>query len=325
MNKKVALITGVYGQDGSYLAALLSKHGYTVHGVVRPHSQKSWRHAYLQIEGKVTIHECDLENQPAVTGLIEVVQPTEIYHLAAQSSVPVSLQHPAQTLRFNTLSVLNLLESIRLINTNIKFFHASSSEIFDPAADQPLTAFSPIRPANPYGISKATSHLMVQQYRKIFGLFVVNGILFPHESPLRQPDSFIKKLIQSALSIKNGSGDSVRLGQVSNQRDFGDASNYTQAMLLTLQVETPDDYIISSGNPVSIKDIAEYVLKKYELPFDAMYSDPTLFRHPNAEVVYGDNARTQETLGWKPSTSIFETIDRMIEFEEIYPRPNYES
>jgi len=317
---KTALITGITGQGGSYLAALLLKKGYNVHGLVRPDEGVGWRHTYLGIADAVILHECILTDAEAVTDVLIKIHPDEIYNLAAQSVVSQSIQNPEDTLNFNIHSVENLLASIVQIDNTIKFFHASSSEIFDPNAQQPLTITSPIRPTNPYGVSKAENHLLVQKYRNESNIFAVNGILFPHESPLRHQKSLIKTLITSAEAIKNGSDQKIHLGQANNQRDFGNAQEYVEAMWLSLQQEDAHDYIISSGTPVSILDISEYILKKFDLPLDIIKIDKALFRSPNTPIIYAENNVTRNTLGWTCNIGIYETIDTMIDFKELRTR-----
>lgn len=311
---KIALITGITGQDGSYLADLLLKKGYNVHGLVKPDEEACWRHNYLHIQDAIMLHECLLTDKLAVRDAIGQIKPDEIYNLAAQSLVSESIKNPEATLEFNIQSVEYLLESIIQIDNTIRFFHASSSEIFDPTATQPLTSSATIGPINPYGESKAANHLLVQNYRVNFNVFAVNGILFPHESPLRHDKSLIKTLIRSAKFIKDGGNKKIHLGQAENQRDFGNAREYVEAMWLSLQQNTARDYIISSGNPVSIMDITKYILKKFNLSEDVIKMDEALFQSPNIPIIYGDNTETIKILGWECNTSIYETIDSMIEF-----------
>ena len=313
---KVALITGVFGQDGSYLAELLLTKGYVVHGVARDRESGAWRHEYLGITGKVTIHTIDLTDKAALTVLLTEIRPSEIYNLAAQSSVAHSIDNPEATLLFNINSVTAILESIQAVDTTIKLFHASSSEIFDPEAEQPLTVHSPIKPGNPYGVSKAANHTAVIDYRTRFGMFAVNGILFPHESPLRDVSSFINRSIATAMDIKTGTKDHLTLGQIENKRDFGDARLFVEAMWLSLQAPSAADYIISSGTAVSIREIVEYILNQYEVPRCATLIDERMFRYPNMPLMVGDNTETKATLGWSYDRPIFVTIDDMIEFHK---------
>jgi GDPmannose 4,6-dehydratase len=315
--KNVALITGITGQDGSYLSVLLLQKGYTVHGTSRTAVNSNIvAHQTLGISGQVTLHQVNWEDLVAVTNLINHVNPTEIYHLAAQSSVLTSQTDPYTTLRYTTLSTLHILETIRTQAPSIRFFHASSCEIFDPAAAQPLSITSPIKPSNPYGTAKLMAHNLVLSYRSNFGIFGVNGILFPHESPLRAPQSFLKATIQRAVKIAHGKKETIRLGQIENERDFGSATDYVVAMWLSLQMPVSADYIIASGQAVSIKTIVEYVLHSLRLPLNAYVIDEALWRIPNAPIIYGDITETTRMLEWQPEQTIYATIDTMIEFEK---------
>jgi len=320
---KVALITGVFGQDGSYLAEFLLAKGYTVHGITRPKDNGAWRHDFLHIAGQVIVHTTDITDLSALKDLLSEIRPTEIYNLAARSSVQDSINNPEATLIFNISSLQTILDAVQEVEPTVRIFHASSSEIFDPTAEQPLKVDSPINPTNPYGVSKAANHKAVIDYRTRLGLFAVNGILFPHESPLRDQHSFIKKCIATALEIKRGTKEFISLGQIENKRDFGDARLFVKAMWLSLQAPEATDYIISSGSAVSIKEIAEYILKKCEVPLSAIRIDESMFRHPNMPLMLGDNTETKAKLGWSYESSIFVTINDMIEFQKTIT-PNHE-
>lgn len=314
--KKTALITGISGQDGSYLAAFLLNKGYIVHGITREKSNPIPSHKYLGITDRIRLHQVNLIDITAVKSTVKEIAPTEIYHLAAQSSVNASLVNPGKTIEFNVNSTANLLETIRTDPSPIKFFYASSSEIFDPHATLPLTINSSIKPTNPYGMSKAQSHFLVQNYRKEYSLYLVNGILFPHESPLRAPHSFIKTTIRQAVAISQGSTTPIRLGQIENKRDFGDARDYAVAMWWCLQQSAARDYIIATGKATSIKQITEYILTSLNVPLNVYFSDPALWREPNMPIIYGDNSDILPYSKWSQGYDLYTTIDDMIRFEK---------
>lgn len=315
--EKIALITGITGQDGSYLAKLLLTKGYLVHGTSRTPKAKNWRHHELSISKQLTINECDLTDRDAVITLITTIQPTEIYHLAAQSSVSESFTVPYETFCQNTLSTLTLLEVVRAIDINIKIFNASSSEIFDQFAPQPLSLTSPRLPASPYGISKLAGHMLVEQYRTTFRLFAVNGILFPHESPLRQPNSFIKTVIRKAIACTQNEQGNIALGYIDTERDFGYAASYVEMMWRSLQAQTATDYIIATGQTTSLRTIVEYIAKKLNLPQTTITSSP-IQQSTLPTSIYGDITDTTAKLGEFPITNLYATIDAMIEFEMRY-------
>lgn len=311
---KIALITGIAGQDGSYLTKLLLGKGYVVHGLTKEESSHLWRHDYLGTYGKCHLHTIDLTDKGSVKTIIATIKPDEVYHLAAQSSVANSIKDPLPTLRFNTLSTLSLLEACTWANADIRLFHASSSEIFDQLANSPLSLRSPIRPSTPYGASKAAAHLLTQSSRSHGNLFAVNGVLFPHESPLRHPDAFTKSLIRQAVAIKQGEANTILLGQIENARDFGSAEEFVYAIWQSLQAETAQDYIIGTGTPTTIRDIAYYVL-------DSLGLDRTIIQGQTGDVssIFADTTETETLLGFKASATIYKTIDEMIRFESEYP------
>lgn len=312
MSTKTALITGITGQDGSYLSHLLLREGYRVYGTTHRDDPDRSRLVQLGVDQKITLITGDLTDSKHVCELLEDIQPHEVYHLAAQSLVSTSLNDPHETLHCNIDSILNICVAIQQINQSIRLFNASSSEIFSPTTTMPLKPDSPIGPTNPYGISKAAGHLLVKFYRLQHGLFAVNGILFPHESPLRQPASFVKSTISQALEIAARGAGEIRLGQVENLRDYGDARRFVEAMWRSLQIESARDYIISSATPCSIRDIASYILKKTGVPNEAIIIDKSLFRSPNITEAWGDNTETKELLNWQYDTDFTTVLDEMI-------------
>jgi len=312
--KKVALITGINGQDGSYLAQFLLSKNYEVHGTVRNENTSLWRLTYLGIRDVVSIHHCSLQNTADIEALISSIKPTEIYHLAAQSSIPLSKTEPEMTLSFNYFSTLSILEYVRKSSAATKVFHASTSEMFDPNAPSPITKNSPLKPIHPYGASKAACHLLVQSYRNSFDLYVVNGILFPHESPIRNRGTFLEYIISQAKKVASGEASTITVGEPQNIRDFGDARSYVKAMWHSLQASTSDDYTICSGAPLSIQEILDFVIAQYKLNPKCIKIDNTLVRQPNIPIIYCDPTETTQKIGWKNSISIFETIESIIMF-----------
>ncbi len=304
--EKTALITGITGQDGSYLAAHLIALGYHVHGTSRNSASAPPRHSALGIEHKITLHTTDITNLDDVTDLIRSITPTVIYHLAAQSSVTESFTDPFDTFYSNYVSTLTLLEAVHCTDNTIRFFHASSCEIFTPSAPQPLTLTSPKQPTSPYGLSKLSAHLLVEYYREKFGLFAVNGILFPHESPLRQSQSFITQLIHHAYTKQPFSITTKDI-----ERDFGDAAEYVVAIRRSLEQTVARDYIIASGQAYNMADIITYIYNSLHAPTSliTINANPS---HNYAACIYGDSTHTQTQLDWKPIRTIYNVIDDMI-------------
>ncbi len=312
--QKVALITGISGQDGSYLAAHLLNLGYSVHGTTRSDEQRFWRHNTLGISDQVTIHVVDLTQKDEVALLIKSIQPNEIYHLAANSSVAATFTKPTSTIAEATLISTNLLDSVAAFIPEGRFFHASSAEIFAPNDLERLTTTHPINPITPYGAGKAIAHALTKQYRQHGQIYAVNGILFQHESPLRDERSFIKKTIKQALAIKDGSEESIVVGNIENKRDFGSAEEYVIGIWQSLQADTPEDYIIATGEAKSIKDILYFIVDNIGISRDYIVSDLSKFPPHPAQII-GDPRATASKLNWAASDTIFDTILKMISFE----------
>jgi GDPmannose 4,6-dehydratase len=315
---KTALITGITGQDGSYLAKLLLQKGYRVIGTVR-----SYRHAntrnfdYLGIKGDVIIEELDLLDMANIILLLHKHKPDEIYNLAAQSSVSLSYDQPLGTFSFNTISVNNLLESIRLFSPNTKIYQASSSEMYGLVEKMPIRIETPMHPVSPYGVSKMASHFMVTIYRESYNIFASNGILFNHESFLRSNNFFVKKIIKSAIAIKNKQQLNLKVGNINVKRDFGYAPMYVDAMWEILQQDKPNDFMICSGKSIVLRDIIEYVFDKMSLNKHLIIEDESLFRPNEIQDIYGDNTKAKEILNWEYNLSFFEVLDMLIEEEMI--------
>lgn len=321
--EKVALITGISGQDGSYLAKLLLSKGYIVHGTTRQPATKLWRHDYLEINGQSTIHVGQLESKEFVYQLLSQIQPTEIYHLAANSSVSATFNQPADTLSSVTESTNNLLKTTADLLPKSKFFFASSAEIFAPTPDGIFGSKHTFGPITPYGAAKAIGHTLTQSYRKYANIFAVNGILFQHESPLRDERSFIQKAIKQALAIKAGSDEQIIVGNIDNTRDFGSAEEFVEAIWKSLQINEADDHIIATGRPTTIREVLYFIVDTIGVDRAMIVSDPTKFPPHPAQII-GDPTETTAKLDWSATNSFFETIKDMIKFELSPTNKTYE-
>lgn len=314
---KLAIITGITGQDGAYLSKLLLEKGYTVVGVVRGGSLDSLdKLLYLGIQDKITFEECNLLDYSAIVKLLHKYQPDEIYNLAAQSSVQVSFEQPIDTIQFNIISVLNLLEAIKKENRNIKLYQASSSEMFGKVERLPVAETTAFHPLSPYAVSKASAHWIVINYREAYNLFVCSGILFNHESYLRQDNFFVKKIIRESLRIKRGQQEFIKVGNIDIKRDFGYAPAYVEAIWLMMQQETPADFIICSGKSISLREIIHYVFKKLGISEDKLVISQELYRPTDIEDIYGDNSSARKLLGWEYNTEFTDILDILIDEEE---------
>lgn len=313
---KKALITGISGQDGSYLAALLLEQGYEVHGTTRGLGTNWWRHELLGITNQVVRHECDLLDFDAVLALIIRLQPDEVYHLAAASSVDQSFENPLGTIRTAFLATDTLLAACLTQRDRIRFLNASSAEIFAPS-DTPLTLESARRPQSPYGYGKLLSHELVESYRNYGQLFAVNAVLFPHESILRGKEGFITRTIETALGIKYGKNPEARIvvGNIENERDFGTARDYVTALYLALQTDTARDYVIGTGDAVKVGDILYYIVDSVGMPREVIVFDTQRYSHHPPRVI-SDPSETQISLGWVNKSDIRDTIQEMLRVAE---------
>jgi len=314
---KTAIITGISGQDGSYLAKLLLKKGYRVVGLIRNTNSLPFKNLeYLKISDQIIFEKVNLLNIEAISSVISKYNPDEIYNLAAQSSVAVSYKQPFETFTFNTISVLNLLESIKTISPQTKFYQASSSEMFGKADKLPITLNTPMNPVSPYGVSKLAAHHLVSTYRESYNLFSSNGVLFNHESHLRAEGFFIKKVIKDSLLIKRNKLTKLIVGDLSVRRDFGYAPFYVDAIWRILQRDTPTDYVICSGASILLKDIVEYIFEKLDISKKLIISNKDFFRPNEIQDIYGDNTKAKKELNWENNISFYEVIDMLIN-EEI--------
>jgi GDPmannose 4,6-dehydratase len=322
LQNKIAIITGITGQDGSYLSKFLIEQGYKVFGFIRDASSPKLRNLkYLGIFDKVKLVSANLLDLPNLVGLIDIIKPDEIYNLAAQSSVGLSFKQPMATMQFNTISTANLLEAIRVVKPDAKFYQASSSEMHGNVKkeDLPINGKNPIHPVSPYAISKAASHWMTINYREAYGLFAVCGTLFNHESPLRGEHFVTKKILDTAVRIRRGLADHLLLGNLRVFRDWGYAPEYIEAIWLMLQQEEPEDFIICSGEAHSLEEFVKEVFKKLDLDFERFVKiDKSLYRPVDLEIIYGDNSKAKELLGWQYDTKFEELIRVLVKDENEY-------
>jgi len=317
--KKRALIFGVSGQDGSYLAELLLKEGYEVFGTLRRHSVAENQDARLNHINELGTFYGDLLDEGSVRKAIDIAKPDEVYNLAAQSHVGISSKMPAFTLKVNALGVLHILEALRSTCPAARMYQASSSEMFGNSheVDWSQNENTPMLPVSPYGIAKLSAYHLVRHYRKGHGLFACNGICFNHSSVRRGANFVEQKIIKAAILIANGEQESIELGRIDSQRDWGWAPDYVDAMRKILQYAQPDDYVISTGVTRSVRNLAGYVFDKVGLDFDRYWKKSEDFYRPE-ELTFlrGDSKKIRERLGWQPTKTFESMIDEMIEYWE---------
>jgi GDPmannose 4,6-dehydratase len=321
-NAKTALITGITGQDGSYLTELLLEKGYTVHGVVRRTSNLlRSRIEHLRrdenVYGKrLFLHYGDLSDGTTLRRIFAEVQPGEIYHLAGQSHVGLSFEIPESTCEEIGMATLRLLEIARDQGEPVRFYHASSSEIFGNATESPQTETTPLRPSSPYGCAKAFATQLARVYRDSYGLFVCNGILYNHESPRRGENFVTRKITHAVARIARGLEQELVLGSLESRRDWGRAQDYVVAMWLMLQHEKPDDYVVASGETHSVRDFVEAAFAVVKLPWEKYVKHNRAFDRPNDPAnLVGSPAKIKATLGWTATGSFEELVREMVEAE----------
>lgn len=314
---KKALITGISGQDGSYLAEYLLSLGYEVHGILRRHSVAENQDQRLHaIEDKIIAHYGDMLDVPSLTRIVSEVMPDEIYNLAAMSHVRISFDMPSFTIQTNALGVLNLLEVYRTVAPTAKFYQASSSEMFGNSVDedgvQRLT--TPMNPVSPYGCAKLLAFNLVKHYRNAYGLHACNGILFNHESPRRGSNFVTNKVVKTAVEIKKGIRDKLELGNLDSYRDWGHSKDYVRAMHKIINHDSPDEWIVSTGETWSVRDLAKYVFEKLDLDWeDYVVQNPKFMRPEELKYLKGDSERSRKVLGWEPEYTFYTMLDEMIE------------
>ncbi len=311
--QKTALITGITGQDGSYLAEFLLEQGYRVVGMQRRSSTETlWRIAHLL--DKIELVQGDLLDQLSLIEIVKEYQPDEVYNLAAQSFVPTSWQQPVLTGEFTALGVTRLLEAIRLVKPDAKFYQASSSEMFGKAVEVPQNERTPFYPRSPYGVSKVYGHYITINYRESYGLFAVSGILFNHESPRRGLEFVTRKVTHGVAKIKLGLAKELRLGNLEARRDWGYAPDYVRAMWLMLQQEQPDDFVVGTGKTYSVRQLCEIAFSCVGLNWeDYVVVDPALFRPADVDLLVADATKARTVLGWRPTVSFEEMIELMVD------------
>lgn len=311
--KKSAIITGITGQDGSYLAELLLEKGYRVFGMVRRSSTETFdRISHLM--GKIELVQADLLDQLSIISIVQKIRPVEIYNLAAQSFVPTSFEEPVLTGEFTALGVTRMLEAVKLIDRRIRFYQASSSEMFGKAPYSPQHIKTPFHPRSPYGVAKLYGHWITINYRESYNLFAVSGILFNHESPRRGKEFVTRKITHTAAQIKLGMAKQLRLGNLKAKRDWGYAGDYVEAMWLMLQQSKPRDFVIATGHTHTVQEFVEAVFKHLDLDWRKYVKiDKTLYRPAEVNVLQGNASEARKILKWKPKVSFQELVHRMVD------------
>ena len=315
--QKKALITGIGGQDGSYLSEHLINMGYEVHGIVRRHSVAENQDSRINnITGNIKTYYGDLTDYPSLQRIMSEVQPDEIYNLGAMSHVRISFDIPSFTIKTNALGVLNMLEIFRTTCPEAKFYQASSSEMFGNSVDddgvQRLT--TPMNPVSPYGCAKVMGYNLVKHYRNAYGLHACNGILFNHESPRRGINFVTNKVVRTAVEIKKGIKDKLELGNMDSYRDWGHSKDYVRAMHMIVNHHTPDEFIVATGETHSVRDLCQVVFSKLGLDYrDYVVQNPIYMRPEELKYLKGDSSKAREVLGWKPDYTFETMLEEMIE------------
>ena len=311
--KRRALITGITGQDGSYLARCLLKRGYEIHGMVRRSSTGNLERIE-SIRDQLHLHQADLLDQLSIVRLMEKARPHELYNLAAQSFVPTSFSQPLMTSDFTALGVTRLLEAVRTVDPSIRFYQASSSEMFGSVPVEPQNEQTPLQPRSPYGVAKAYGHWITVNYREAYNMFACSGILFNHESPLRGAEFVTRHITLGAAKIKLGLSDRLELGNLDAERDWGFAGDYVEAMWLMLQQERPDDYVVATGDKHSVREFVELAFAHVSLDWKKyVHVDPERLRPTDVNTLRGDAAKARRVLGWKPKVDFPELVTMMVQ------------
>jgi len=313
VGQRRALITGITGQDGSYLAEFLLEEGYHVVGMVRRSSTESFeRIAHLR--DRIEIREGDLLDQLSLITLLHHVDPHEVYNLAAQSFVPTSWEQPILTSEVTALGATRLLEAIRVVNRSIKFYQASSSEMFGKVRETPQSELTPFHPRSPYGVAKTYAHYLTINYRESYGIFACSGILFNHESPRRGKQFVTRKVTDGVARITAGRARQLRLGNMDAKRDWGFAGDYVQAMWLMLQQPNADDYVVASGETHSVRELCQIAFSHAGLDWqEHVVVDPALVRPAEVDLLIGDASKARRVLGWAGKHSFRQLIEMMVD------------
>ena len=312
---KIALITGITGQDGAYLSKLLLSKGYQVHGVLaRRSSDTLWRLRHLDIADEVNLLDGDITDLSSMTRIVEQSQAHEIYNLAAQSFVGTSWSQPLLTGAVTGLGAVNLLEAMRIANPTARFYQASTSEMFGKIQEPAQSETTPFYPRSPYGVAKLYAHWMTVNHRESFGLHASSGILFNHESPLRGIEFVTRKVTDAAARIKLGRQKALKLGNIDAKRDWGYAGDFVEAMWLMLQQDTGDDFVVATGRTTTVREMCRIAFDRLDLNYeDHVVIDQQLFRPAEVEVLLGNPAKAKQKLGWSATTSLEDLIAMMVD------------
>jgi GDPmannose 4,6-dehydratase len=312
---KSALITGITGQDGAYLAKLLLEKGYKVHGLMaRRGSDSLWRLREVGVSEDVTLIDGDLTDVTSIIRAMETARPSEVYNLGAQSFVGTSWNQPVLTAQVTGVGAINVLEAVRIVDAKARFYQASTSEMFGLIQAAKQDESTPFYPRSPYGVAKLMGHWATVNYRESFGLHASSGILFNHESPLRGPEFVTRKVTQAVANIKHGKQKELRLGNIDAQRDWGFAGDYVEAMWAMLQQDVADDYVIATGITTTVRDMCEIAFNHVGLDYrDYVVIDPEFFRPAEVDILLGNPEKASSKLGWKPKTSLAELISMMVD------------
>jgi len=308
-----ALITGITGQDGSYLAELLLEKGYEVYGMVRRSSSENVERI-AHLTGRITLVQADLLDPTSLISALEDARPAEVYNLAAQSFIPTSWRQPVLTAEFSGVAVTRMLEAVRRVDPDIRFYQASSSEMFGKVRESPQNEQTPFYPRSPYGVAKAYGHFITVNYRESYGLFAVSGILFNHESPRRGLEFVTRKVTDGVARIKLGLTDELRLGDLEPKRDWGFAGDYVEMMWLMLQQDEPEDFVIATGESHSIQEFVDVAFAHVGLdPAQYVVVDPEFLRPAEVDHLVGDASKAQAKLGWEPRVAFQELVEMMVD------------
>jgi GDPmannose 4,6-dehydratase len=311
--KKKALITGITGQDGSYLSEFLLEKGYKVYGIARRVSTPNLDRI-MHIRDKVEIISADIQDMASVYKAIKQVRPDEIYNLAAMSFVPASWTAPYSTVDIGGLGVINVLESIRLIDKKIRFYQASSSEMFGKVRESPQNELTPFYPRSPYGIAKVTGHWITVNYRESYDIFACSGICFNHESPRRGLEFASRKITYNVAKIKSGYAKELKMGNINSKRDWGFAGDYVRAMWMILQQKTPVDYVVSTEQTHEVREFLDIAFSHVGLDYKKYVKiDKNLYRPAEVDILVGDSAKIRKKLGWKPEVSFKHLVSMMVD------------
>lgn len=313
MSKRVALITGITGQDGSYLAEFLLEKGYEVIGMVRRTSTLNFSRIQ-HIQDEITLVSGDLLDQVSLISVLQEHRPSEVYNLAAQSFVPTSWKQPVFTGDVTALGVTRMLEAIRTVDESIRFYQASSSEMFGKVREVPQNENTPFYPRSPYGVAKVYGHWITVNYRESYDLFAVSGILFNHESPRRGLEFLPRKVSYGVAKIKLGLAENLALGNLDAQRDWGYAGDYVRAMWMMLQQEQPDDYVVGTGETHSVRELCEVAFGHVGLDWrDYVVQDPRFMRPAEVDLLVSDPSKARRVLGWEPRVAFRELVQMMVD------------